>query len=90
MSDRPNDTRRPSFPDARRRRGNRRPDDSPPGICRVCRDAPALPDDVTCAACGDQAIERAREGVEVWLHMHAERVRELERDERERERANSA
>jgi len=41
----------------------------------------ALPDDETCELCGQKAIERARAGVDSWLSMHAERVKELEREE---------
>lgn len=82
---------RPAFPDRRqqegRRGGQRRP--APPlpdgpRVCRVCGVAQALPDDETCGPCGDRAIERARAGVDAWIGMDAERVRELERQELER------
>jgi len=68
-------------PTDRRRGRSRRSDATTPRVCRACRDAPALPGDETCAACGEQAIARTRAGVEIWLHMHGERVRELERNE---------
>jgi hypothetical protein len=41
----------------------------------------ALPDDIACGPCGDLAIERARAGVDAWIQMDAERVKELERRE---------
>ena len=41
-----------------------------------------MPDDVACFECGEKAIERAREGVETWLHMHAERVKDLTQNDR--------
>lgn len=40
-----------------------------------------MPHEDTCESCGQQAIERTRIGVDTWLGMHAERVRELERAE---------
>lgn len=79
---------RPQFP-GRNRSGNGRPprqtampdDPAPGGLCRICRAAPALPDDVACGPCGEQALERARAIVDAWVGMDAERVRELERQE---------
>ena len=67
-----------------RRGGNRRSEGSSGGMCRVCRAAPALPGEDTCEPCGDHAIARARVSVDAWITMDAERVRELERIERER------
>lgn len=55
-----------------------------PGVCRSCGTAPALPDEETCGPCGEAAIARARAGVETWLHMHAERVLDLVRQEQDR------
>jgi len=52
-------------------------------MCRACRVAPALPGEDTCGPCGDKAIERARAGVDAWITMDADRVRELERAERD-------
>lgn len=79
MSTPPNPTRPPFS--GRRRRPEKEADPSQPKMCRVCRTVPALPDDETCESCGQHAIERARIGVDTWLSMHAERVKELERVE---------
>jgi hypothetical protein len=53
-------------------------------MCRVCRAVPALPGEDTCEPCGDHVIARARVSVDAWITMDADRVRELERIERER------
>jgi hypothetical protein len=67
-----------------RRGDNRRLEGGSGRMCRACRAAPALPGEDTCGPCGDRAIERARASVDAWITMDAERVRELERAERER------
>jgi hypothetical protein len=59
----------------------RQPEPQLGGICRVCKEAQALPHEDTCEACGARTIERTRVSVDTWLGMHAERVRELERAE---------